>query len=199
MSSFVGHSLAAIAIYSTSANSQPKPNQIVWLGWLIIVALAPDLDHFIPILHQSTNNNIRITHTILFCSILPAITIPILLILGDRGRLLKTRFFQIFAAGLSHLFLDILVGIAGFYLFWPWNSLKLKLPFGLLPSAGKFALDNYYLYANLVIELGVLLPWFYLLIAISKGWQQVGKNKWLIIGSLLISFRFMWEAFNLVR
>lgn len=199
MSSFIGHGLAAIAIDSTSSNTDSKLNRAIWLLWLIFVALVPDLDHFLPILHQSANNNIRITHTILFCSLLPAITTLFLLVLGSRGPRLKIRIIQVFGAGLSHLVLDLFVGIAGFYLFWPLSSLKLKLPFGLLPSAGKLALANYYLYANLAIELGVLLPLFYILIKITKGWRAVWQKRWLIVGCLLVSFWFMWKSFNLVR
>ncbi len=199
MSSVFGHSLAAIAIYSTSSNTDSKLNQIAWLGWLIFVALVPDLDHFFPILHQSANNNIRITHTILFCSILPAITTLLLWILRSRGHELKTRTIQVFSAGLSHLVLDMLVGIAGFYLLWPFSDFKPKLPFGLLPSAGKLALDNYYLYANLVLELGVLLPLFYISIVISKGWRTVWKKRWSMGGCLLVCLWFMRMSFNLVR
>ena len=199
MSSVFGHGLAAIAINSTSPKTDSQLNRIIWLLWLIFVALIPDLDHFLPFLHQSANNNIRITHTILFGSLLPAITSLLLPIFGCRGSLLKIKIIQVFSAGLSHLVLDLLVGIAGFYLFWPLSSLKLKLPFGLLPSAGKLALDNYYLYANLGLELGVLLPSFYILIQIGKGWRAVWKKRWLIGGCLLVSLWFMWESFNLVR
>ena len=109
MSSFIGHGLAAIAIDSTSSNTDSKLNRAIWLLWLIFVALVPDLDHFLPILHQSANNNIRITHTILFCSLLPAITTLFLLVLGSRGPRLKIRIIQVFGAGLSHLVLDLFV------------------------------------------------------------------------------------------
>ncbi|MDY6802505.1 MAG: hypothetical protein SXA11_01680 [Cyanobacteriota bacterium] len=93
----------------------------------------------------------------------------------------------------------MLVGIAGFYLFWPFSSFKPKLPFGLLPSAGKLALDNYYLYANLVLEFGVLLPLFYLSSVMSKGWRAVWKKRWSMGGSLLVCLWFMRMSFNLVR
>ncbi|MEM9483600.1 MAG: hypothetical protein AAGA83_07895 [Cyanobacteria bacterium P01_F01_bin.116] len=49
MSSFVGHSLAAVAIYAVS-NRRLDTNRIgklVWLVWLLIVACLPDIDYVI--------------------------------------------------------------------------------------------------------------------------------------------------------
>ncbi len=65
MSSFIGHSLAAISMYSVE-KQPPSPNKIYWLGWLIIIASAPDIDHIIRALHlRSQHQDIRITHSIL--------------------------------------------------------------------------------------------------------------------------------------
>ena len=62
------------------------------------------------------------------------------------------------AAGLSHLVLDLLVGVMPLPLLWPLARTECRLPFGLLPSAGAIRLFNPYLYRNLLIEMGVLVP-----------------------------------------
>ena len=103
------------------------------------------------------------------------------------------------AAGCSHLVLDLLVGVSPLPLLWPFLAQSFKLPFGILPSAGKLQLDNYFLFFNLFIELGVLVPlsvcvawWRYLKI---RGWGD-----WLIIALLLgISLRCMVWAYGLSR
>jgi hypothetical protein len=65
MSSFIGHSLAAFSTYSVE-KQPPSPHKIYWLGWLIIIASAPDIDHIIRTLHlRSQHQDIRITHSIL--------------------------------------------------------------------------------------------------------------------------------------
>ena len=43
-------------------------------------------------------------------------------------------------------------------LFFPVVNIPLKLTFGILPSAGKIDLTNYYFYRNLKLEMSVLLP-----------------------------------------
>ncbi|NEO86663.1 MAG: hypothetical protein F6J87_20755 [Spirulina sp. SIO3F2] len=71
MSSFLGHSLTAWTI-------APLPNsrsRWLWLGWLTVVALAPDCDYVIPWFHPSANEGLRITHALLSCQILPVLTI----------------------------------------------------------------------------------------------------------------------------
>jgi hypothetical protein len=65
MSSFIGHSLAAFSTYSVE-KQPPSSHKIYWLGWLIIIASAPDIDHIIRTLHlRSQHQDIRITHSIL--------------------------------------------------------------------------------------------------------------------------------------
>lgn len=65
MSSFIGHSLAALGIFSVE--KQPLSTQIkkYWLGWLILVASAPDIDHGVHFLHLTyQGHDLRITHSI---------------------------------------------------------------------------------------------------------------------------------------
>jgi membrane-bound metal-dependent hydrolase YbcI (DUF457 family) len=146
MSSFIGHSLAAISMYSVE-KQPPSPNKIYWLGWLIIIASAPDIDHIIRALHlRSQHQDIRITHSILLSLVLPIGTILMLTLLDSKGRSLIIRSQQVILAGLSHLVLDLLTGVNKLPLLWPLSSEIFKLPFGILPSAGGVNLFNYFLY-----------------------------------------------------
>lgn len=61
-------------------------------------------------------------------------------------------------APLSHLLLDLLVGVQAKPVLWPLFAEPLVLPFGILPSAGALYWRNVLLWRNLLIELGVLLP-----------------------------------------
>jgi inner membrane protein len=64
------------------------------------------------------------------------------------------------AASFSHPLLDFLVGAHSLPLFWPFTTAEESLLVGVLPSAGHMMLNNYYLWRNLLIELGILLPVF---------------------------------------
>lgn len=59
-------------------------------------------------------------------------------------------------------------------LFWPLDG-GVSIPTGVLPSAGSLAFDNYYLWRNLLIEIGVLGPAFALLVAVfgRRGFRQL--------------------------
>jgi len=199
MSSFIGHSLAAISTYSVE--KQPASlNKIYWLGWLIIIASAPDIDHIIRALHlRSQHQDIRITHSILLSLVLPIDTIVVITLLGCKGRSLIIRSQQVILAGLSHLVLDLLTGVNKLPLLWPFSNEIFKLPFGILPSAGGVNLFNYFLYRNLLIEIGVLAPLVYIAFLISHDKSSTRPQKVRIGGLLLISICFMVWSFSLRR
>ena len=168
MSSVFAHSLVAASIYnmrSRSASALPRSRHIrnklanfLWLSWLIVIASFPDLDYIIPLLHSSANQGLRITHSVIFSLIAPLITIGLLWQFKISKENLIVYSLQAFAAGLSHLILDLLVGVTPLPLLFPLNLHKFRLPFGILPSAGRIDFGNYYLYRNLYLEMGVLLP-----------------------------------------
>lgn len=89
------------------------------------------------------------------------------------------------AAGISHPLLDLLVGAHPVPLFWPLDG-GVSIPAGVLPSAGSLAFDNFYLWRNLLIEIGVLGPVFALLVAVSArfrfrelaGWSLLVLPAW---------------------
>ncbi|MGD1861184.1 MAG: metal-dependent hydrolase [Leptolyngbyaceae cyanobacterium] len=160
MSSFIGHGLlgGTIGTISYPPGLRAKIYRPVWVGWLVIIALIPDLDYAVPMLQASANAGLRITHSLLVALLFPILTLLGLLALGMRQHQLWQSGLQLTLAGLSHLGMDLLVGVTPLPLLWPVSDRPFRLPFGLLPSAGKISLYNYYFYYNLGIELGVLLP-----------------------------------------
>lgn len=200
MSFFIGHSLAALGIYAVEKHPPSTRTKKYWLGWLIIVASAPDIDHGVDFLHLTSHyEDIRITHSILLSLVLPLGTIFVLTVLGCKGRLLVFRSQQVILAGLSHLVLDLLTGVNKLPLLWPLSSEIFQLPFGLLPSAGLVNPFNYFLYRNLLIEIGVLAPLVCIIYLISHKKGNTSTRKFRISGLLLISICFMVWAFGLKR
>lgn len=162
MSSFLGHTLAAAAIHGggSSNGTDDRPPPIAWFFWLVILASFPDLDYALATLRASQHDGVRITHSIAFATALPALTAIALAGLGIRGRRLAFMTIQAVAAGLSHLCLDLMVGVTPQAPLWPLVDHTIVLPRGVLPSAGRPSLSNIYFYRNLAIEIGVLLPLF---------------------------------------
>lgn len=205
MSSFLGHSLAGVTVYLTMTESlcdrQPRifQNQLFWAAWLVIIACIPDIDYLIPsLIFQHAGHRIRTTHSFVGVLLIPACTIIGLWLLGDRGKSLKFRSLQSILAGLSHLLLDLLTGVLPLPLLYP--SLEVfRLPFGLLPSAGRIQFTNYLFYRNILIELGVLLPLSISLILMSHDLTVFGKRRSIIIAGLLISSCFAIWASRLSR
>jgi inner membrane protein len=81
----------------------------------------------------------------------------------SQERLLESFVFGAFRsrwAGVSHILLDYLVGVHPSPLFWPISTEVYTCPVGILPSAGALDVRNPYLYRNLGIELGILVPFF---------------------------------------
>jgi len=60
-------------------------------------------------------------------------------------------------------------GFILFPFFWPFPGSEIQSPIGLLPSAGHLNWANYYLWRNLIIECGVLLPAFAFLVAAARA------------------------------
>ena len=201
MSSFIGHSLAAVTVYvatefvilpSSDRQKQSwfKSDRLVWLGWLIVIASIPDLDYVVKPWNSSNNQGLRITHSILFSLIAPCFSVLALLLLkSDR---VWRRSIQVVLAGLSHLILDLSVGVTPLPLLFPLIKIPFRLPFGILPSAGRIDLDNYYFYRNLRLEMGVLLPLFAIacLLAVGKVYGQRINSILKFCGSIAIAVLF---------
>ena len=204
MSSFIGHSLAGLTVYLTTTEFQVSRQESIrknlpWLMWLISIASMPDIDYLIPaLILQHDGHRVRTTHSLIGVLIVPVCTILGLWLLGRRGKTLKLRSWQAILAGLSHLLLDLLTGVLPLPLLYPHLEV-FRLPFGLLPSAGKIQLNNYLFYRNLSIELGVILPLSISLFLAIRDANLFGKHRFTITGGLLVSAYFMRWAFMLSR
>jgi membrane-bound metal-dependent hydrolase YbcI (DUF457 family) len=199
MSSFLGHSLAAYSLASAARrNPATSPGRLSWAVWLIALASAPDLDYLIPALSSSAHGGVRITHSIAFSLILPLCTCGGLYLAGSPDRQRLTLSICAMLAGLSHLVLDFLVGVTPLPLFWPLSAAACASPIGVLPSAGRIQILNYYLYRNLLIEVGILAPILYVAREAYRG--EIGdKNRTRIIVSLLIAGGLMVWSVGLRR
>lgn len=195
MSSFLGHSLTA---YSIASAARQNPASALWRSawgaWLIALASAPDLDYLIPALNSSARNGIRITHSIAFSLVLPFCASVTLYLAMSPGRQRRVLSICAALAGLSHLVLDFLVGVTPLPLLWPFSASTFVSPFGILPSAGRIQVLNYYLYRNLLIEVGILAPILYVARGLCRG--EIGvENRARVIVLLSIAGCFIvWSA-----
>src|SRR5262245_46578233 len=195
MSSFLGHSLTAYSLASAMRQDPASPLvRLSWAVWLIALASAPDLDYLIPALSSAAHHGLRITHSIAFSLALPLCTGGALYLAGSPE--LRRGSLSICAAlaGLSHLVLDFLVGVTPLPLLWPLSAAALVSPIGILPSAGRVRVMNYYFYRNLLIEMGILVPILYVARGLYRGELGV-ENRARIIMLLLIAGCFIvWSA-----
>jgi membrane-bound metal-dependent hydrolase YbcI (DUF457 family) len=151
--------LAAYSFFSLDRRERPSTLwRAVWLGWLVVLASAPDIDYLVPALASPAHQGSRITHSIALSTALPLLSVGVLY--SVKGLKSQRRLLSVCAvlAGLSHLVLDFLVGVTPLPLLWPLDSAAFASPVGVLPSAGRIQLSNYYLYRNVLIEVGVLAP-----------------------------------------
>lgn len=203
MSSFVGHTLNTLGVYVNSQQLEmERPARrwsLLWLGWLGFVGLAPDLDYVIPQLYAtrlSIEYDLRITHSLAGVFFFPLLTMIVLTRLPLRRETQHALSVQVLLVGLSHIILDLLVGVWPLPLLWPFSTARFRLPFGILPSAPAFRLDNPYMYRNVLMELGIFVPLYgglYL-------WQRRGAHY--PIGAALLwlcAAGFMGWAFVLPR
>ncbi|MGG6293085.1 metal-dependent hydrolase [Leptolyngbya sp. AN02str] len=198
----MGHSLAGLATYAITQRMQasPSPRQTHlswrWATWLLVVASLPDVDYLVPaLILEQANQRIRTTHSLLFALLIPGCTVLVLWLLGKRGTPHKWQSVQVVGVGLSHLVLDLLTGVFPLPVLYPFSTQTFRLPFGLLPSAGRIQFTNYFLYRNLLIELGVLLSLILSLLALTKRAVGLGKRLLLVLAGFTTSIGFMvWVA-----
>lgn len=199
MSSFLGHSLAAYSLFSLGQRKWPSTHRrALWLGWLLVLAFAPDIDYIVPALASPAHQGSRITHSIVFSLILPLSSVGVLYFVKDLKS--QRRLLSVCAvlAGLLHLFLDFLVGVTPLPLLWPLGSTAFASPVGILPSAGRIQLSNYYLYRNLLIEVGVLAPVYYVARGLYLG-EISARDRAKVLILLLVAGCFAAWSISLSR
>jgi membrane-bound metal-dependent hydrolase YbcI (DUF457 family) len=199
MSSFLGHSLAAYSLFSLERRERPStPWRTVWLAWLVVLASAPDIDYLVPALASPDLQGSRITHSIALSMVLPLFSVGVLYFV--KGLKSQRRLLSVCAvlAGLSHLVLDFLVGVTPLPLLWPLDSAAFASPVGILPSAGRIQLSNYYLYRNVLIEVGVLAPVCYVVRGLYLG-EISARDRARVLILLLIAGCFVAWSVSLSR
>ena len=92
---------------------------------------------------------------------------------------------------------------------YPFSVEAFRLPFGILPSAGKIDVKNYYFWRNLFLELGVLLPlliswcihvWTPLEFRSEGNGKMRTGVKWVAIAlCIALSSTFIHECYHLPR
>jgi membrane-bound metal-dependent hydrolase YbcI (DUF457 family) len=151
------------------------------------LAIAPDVDYLAVWLFDYAANP-RFTHSVSFALAL----VTIVHRMKSRGATANFSFRWLLFAGVSHAFLDLLVGAHPVPLFWPVDG-GISLPVGVLPSAGSFAPGNVYLWRNLFIELGVLAPAFALLVAVSRRRPVRRLVHWVLLIAPVWAVFVMWS------
>lgn len=166
MSSLAGHACAGLTAYLCCNGRTPVPSR--WaVAPFVLLAACPDLDYLaVWLLGYAAHP--RITHSLLLALIAAVGAQRVAKTVGTPPSLP-----WLLAASVSHPLLDLLVGAHPVPLFWPFQA-GVSVP-GVLPSAGALKLGNVYLWRNLLIELGVLLPVFAALVAITR---DVAFGRW---------------------
>lgn len=165
MSSLIGHVAAGAAVFL--AYNRMSERKALWaLPAFVLLAIGPDLDYLAFWLFHAIPSP-RITHSLLF-ALAAASLIWLSTSYLRHHHLAKAPFLGLLAASLSHSILDLLVGAHPLPVLWPLHSPDVSLPFGVLPSAGRLALGNYYLWRNLLIEMVILLPVLAALVACAR-------------------------------
>ncbi|MBI5514788.1 MAG: metal-dependent hydrolase [Deltaproteobacteria bacterium] len=166
----MGHGLAGITAALLRPRGAASRARAGWLALLVLCAWAPDLDYLVPFPGTASDPNARITHSLLGSLVAPTVVALGARLSGLRGARLRRHTLEAALAGLSHPLLDLLVGVTPLPLGWPlWDGL-LRLPFGVLPSAGRIRPGNVYFWRNLGLELGALGP----LVAVVTAWSRGG-------------------------
>jgi inner membrane protein len=195
MSSFLGHSLAAYSLASAvRQNDASLSGRLSWAVWLIALASAPDIDYLIPDLNSFAHQGLRITHSIAFSLILPLCTGGALYLARSTEPQRRSLSICAALAGLSHLVLDFLVGVTPLPLLWPLSAAAFVSPIGILPSAGRMLIMNYYFYRNLLIEIGVLAPILYIARGLYRGEFGVEHRARIIVSLLIAGCFIAWSA-----
>jgi inner membrane protein len=184
MSSIFGHALVGAAIGSNIKSNETREKTALCLFYAAL-SIAPDLD-YLPTWFAGLSMEPRYSHSIGGCFFISVLGLVF-------ARLFFTSLLSglsvalIFLSPLSHILLDFMVGVHKNPLFWPFSSNTYSSSFGVLPSAGRLNLTNFYLWRNFAIETGVLLP---VALLISAAGRKSVRNNAVVFVAAILSFIF---------
>jgi inner membrane protein len=161
MSSIAGHAATGVAAY-LCCNRWKDPRSRWAVVPLVFLAVCPDLD-YLAVWLVSYNATPRFTHSLAF-GLAAALLVRLI---ARRRKAAQLPAAWLMVASVSHPLMDLLVGAHPVPLLWPLAA-DVSIPAGVLPSAGALAPDNVFLWRNMLIELGILLPVFALAVAVSR-------------------------------
>ena len=193
MSSVIAHLAAGAAVYACRGSTLRQAPVPGLLPACLALAVLPDLDYLAWWLLQ-VNAEPRLTHSLAFVAAAAGLA-WLACRTAPRGAVPRTGLFMVLlAAAASHLLLDFLVGVHPLPLAWPVWHHGVASPIGLLPSAGRLALDNAYLWRNLLIEAGILGPLIAGAVALRRraAGQRFGPGWW--AGALVCAGFLAWSA-----
>ncbi len=186
MSSIFGHSLIGATLYAGGKKAGAKVS-VFWLAIVIFLAVAPDLDYLFYWI-TSSKSDFRVTHSLMFCLGL-GMGIWLLRFCSPSLRASAPPAWVIVAACLTHPLMDLLVAVKPNPWLWPFSDRVYALSFGVLPSAGQLSLPNYYLWRNLLLEFGALMPVSILIYATArKRLRDIPAWGWALLVASIIGF-----------
>ena len=156
MSSFIAHSLVGFAVGEQRGTGSTLKESIFISLFFIFLACSPDIDYLIAYL-RGEGMSMRYTHSVGFVFLVS------LLALFFRNFVFRKTLYSIpvflfFLAPLSHLTLDFFVGVYASPYLYPFSSSTFTSPLGVLPSAGRINIHNFYFWRNTLIELAIFIP-----------------------------------------
>ena len=155
MSSFFGHALIGVSLGDNS-NVKSGREKSICLAIFAFLAVCPDLD-YLPTWLFNINMEPRYSHSILACLLIGGFAV-FLKYFVFKNSLRSTNNLLLVAAPITHITLDYFVGVHKNPILWPISQELLAFGHGVLPSAGKIDLRNFYFWRNLGIEMGILIP-----------------------------------------
>jgi inner membrane protein len=161
MSSIVGHAAAGVTVFLSCVRWRDPRTRLAVVP-CVFLATCADFD-YVAVWGFGYAVNPRFTHSVLFALAIAGVVRTAM----RRVAAPLVPTIALLSASLSHPVLDLLVGAHTVPLLWPFGP-EVAVPVGVLPSAGALDAGNYYLWRNLLIELGVLLPVFALLVALAR-------------------------------
>lgn len=194
MSSIIGHSLIGAAL-GDNAHTHSKKEKIITLIFFAFLAISLDFDYIVEWVFD-LHVEPRYSHSIFGCAMAFSIGCFAKKYIF-RKALRSVSYLLIGLAPITHVVCDYFVGVHKNPVLWPFDSALLAFPYGLLPSAGRLDIHNYYFWRNLAIELGIFLPIASILSRSGRGYLARRK---LVAVLLIVSFGvFVIVAFNLKR